>query len=104
MSSSKPVFLKDLRIQDLKKLLRKRKAEVGGNKEKLQSRLRSVLRTNLNIEFRVEDPDSFDFRQELEELQASAVSGPSLVLPSPANERKRIGNYHYITYTYGTTK
>ena len=89
----KPVLLKDLRIEDLKKLLKTRNAKLVGNKEKLQGRLKSLLRDN-----GIEDPESFDFRAELYPENATVDSSqPSSSSSSsstkPARERRHLGNY-----------
>ena len=86
--SSKPILLLDLTVQNLKKILKLRKASVGGNKEKLQDRLKKLL-----IDQGIEDLYSHDFREELStETSPAAVATPK-VASMPTQERKRIGKY-----------
>ena len=91
--SSKPILLLDLTVQNLKKILKLRKALVGGNKEKLQDRLKKLL-----IDQGIEDLYSHDFREELSTETSpapAAVATPKLatVAKTPTQERKRIGKY-----------
>ena len=85
MASQSPRFLKDLRVSDLKQLLRARKALVSGKIEKLRTRLRDKL-----VEANVEDPDSFDFRAELSQESEKVQKEPRKRLEISSEQKVRI--------------
>ena len=80
MASQSPKLIKVLQKPELKALLRNRDAKISGNLDLLRSRLRTLIAHS------VEDPDSFDFREEL-----SSLESPTKPQPSKKNEpRSRI--------------
>ena len=85
MASVTPKFLKDLRVGDLKLLLRSRKALVSGKIEKLKTRLRDLL-----LQAKVEDPDSFDFGPELSQETENTSNEPRKRLDITADQKIRI--------------
>ena len=80
MASQSPKLLNGLQKAELKVLLRNRNSLVSGNNDKLRERLRTLIGKS------VEEPDSFDFREEL-----SSIELPTKPQPSKKNEpRSRI--------------